>query len=500
MGDGGVDNTQKQIIGVQYLDRVRHEYEETPNRLTEEECRGIGISETSCTVLSGALGPGPDGYLSPGNKVQLKNAGFSQDFITGFAGDDGMKALMNRARWMVTYPARESEEATLEGELDWMSSVDLFQKRPDPVFVSALKHPESHARRRAAKVLLANGQEVKAAIESLVRDLKGDVYQDREKASLALTYVHYNTEEAKKAVVPFLIKLLGDKDKSGSIANVRWNAIRALEEIGGTAVPELVVALKDQNRLIREGASEALAEILPTAGEGANVISSLIHTLRDPDARVRGNAAKAIEKRGPNAKEAVPALIQALRDRDPFVRQRAAEALREIGPEAKAAVPALIRVLKSKKEDGDVRWYAVLALGGIGPEGKAAVPALIEALRDREMKRNAWAPVETLTKIGVVAVPELTRALKDKDPEVREGTATVLSGIGTEAKAAVPALIDLLKDDEREGVRWNAVRALGNIGPAASSAIPSLEAMAQSDPHAGIRKDAADTLFKIRGK
>ncbi len=62
---------------------------------------------------------------------------------------------------------------------------------------------------------------------------------------------------------------------------------------------------------------------------------------------------------------------------------------------------------------------------------------------------------------------------KDKDLSGRYDAALVLGGIGYEAKAAVPALVELLKDKEPV-VRKEAVLALGNIGSDAKIAVPAL--------------------------
>src|SRR5262249_21904848 len=77
---------------------------------------------------------------------------------------------------------------------------------------------------------------------------------------------------------------------------------------------------------------------------------------------------------------------------------------------------------------------------GIGPEGKAAAPALI-------------------------------RALRDEDSGVRCDAATALGKVGPVTKEVVPALAAALADKE---VRSSAADALGEIGPTAREAIPAL--------------------------
>lgn len=89
-----------------------------------------------------------------------------------------------------------------------------------------------------------------------------------------------------------------------------------------------------------------------------------------------------------------------------------------------------------------MRTSAAQALGQIGPEAKTAVPALAELLKDAESY-------------------------------VRSTAAGALGQIGPEAKGAVSGLIELLKDTE-SWVRSNALDTLGKIGPEAKPAVPAL--------------------------
>src|SRR5262249_247160 len=101
-------------------------------------------------------------------------------------------------------------------------------------------------------------------------------------------------------------------------------------------------------------------------------ISQLLKELGNKtDSDIRFDAAEALGKKGPAAKEAVSALIEALKDRDEDVRDAAAEALGLIlkeakAADAKAAVAALNEVLKDEKPG--VRESAALSLGLIGRE------------------------------------------------------------------------------------------------------------------------------------
>jgi len=123
-----------------------------------------------------------------------------------------------------------------------------------------------------------------------------------------------------------------------------------------------------------------------------------------------------------------------------------------------------------KHEDFGIRWKAAGALGDIRPVTKAAVPALIEALKDHNI---GWTVFYALGKIG------------------------------SAAKDAVPALIDALTCGNGEVYRdfidedrIYAAEALGRIGPAAKAAVPAL-IDALEDEDSDTRREAANALSKI---
>jgi len=118
-----------------------------------------------------------------------------------------------------------------------------------------------------------------------------------------------------------------------------------------------------------------------------------------------------------------------------------------------------------KHEDSNVRIWAAWALTKIGPPAKAAVPALIDSLRDKIGSRN------------------------------RSIIAEALGRIGPAAKEAVPALIDALGDSD-EALQRSAVGALGKIGPNAKAAVPELIKLAK-DKNGRYRNSAIVALGEI---
>lgn len=131
--------------------------------------------------------------------------------------------------------------------------------------------------------------------------------------------------------------------------------------------------------------------------------------------------------------------------------------------------PAVPRLTELVREaDPGTRYLAAKALGQIGDEAEAAVPTLLDALRDNDMFLRAGI-TGALIKIGPPAVPGLTKALFDPSSAVKRAACKALGKIGSER--SVPALKFSLRDGNH-GVRKFAREALQRIdSPAAREAL-----------------------------
>ncbi len=119
-----------------------------------------------------------------------------------------------------------------------------------------------------------------------------------------------------RAVEP-LVAALGDESCGCAASN-------ALVKIGNTSVEPLIVALKDENMIVRRNAAKALGEM-----KDARAVEPLIATLKDEDATVRWQAAKALGEM--KDARAIEPLVSTLKDDNPIVRWHAANALENIG-------------------------------------------------------------------------------------------------------------------------------------------------------------------------
>jgi HEAT repeat protein len=298
---------------------------------------------------------------------------------------------------------------------------------------------------------------------------------------------------AVEAAASSLKPLLMDSDEA-----VRDAARRTLGRLSSDVPPEWTSALKDKN----PRGWEEVRKLLIEPYSPSKKFETLLCLLKDKDAHVRLEALVNLRSANPFTEKVVSADIAALRDDDAHIRHQAALFLGVRGRPASSAIPALLTGLKDS--NARVRGRCAWSLGFIDPADKRVVPALIEAVQAKEMN---WHALEALGYCGShakEAVPMLLKMLKAKDlkgtqeakDNLRASIVHVLGSIGPDAKAAVPALVAILRDrSPQNGLRPVAASALGEIGPAAKVAVPDLEEMKRKGD---LGPAAAEILEKIQ--
>ena len=301
-----------------------------------------------------------------------------------------------------------------------------------------------------------------------------------------------------ETAVPALTRLLEDKDQTDA---VRSMAANTLGLVGARGVPALAKQLANaDDPFLRRQAASALGR---TSLSGDTGIAALIDALADPDVDVRIIAVGSLTQFG---KHAIQHLREAVLRRDARTQMYAAEALLRITPEGlRDAAPALIQGLKS--DQMEVRTAAAHAWGEILPrnvvpldalEKKQAIDALIRSLKDPSPKVR-YTVAEALAAFGPDAkgaASLLIALLADKDQYVRGYSAMALGNIGSNSKAAVPALmkaVDYMEGDEDPGVSNFAVQALGKIGSDVERVVPFLERALKENKW----KDDEDFQFNV---
>ncbi len=199
-------------------------------------------------------------------------------------------------------------------------------------------------------------------------------------------------------------------------------------------------------------------------------------------------------------REAIPVLIEKIsnQDSDRNLRIKAILTLEMVGGlDHENTIPALVEAFKTDNHDDGWRllekkakWYLVK----IG--NSEVVSALSEVFFNTPSKCQSAA--EALAEIGgSEIVLMLTEALNKQ--EVEDSAIDALGIIGPDAKDAVPALIEVLKDKNRTYVsRRNAASALGRIGPDAEASVPTLlEVSKDSSEAPNLREVAKNALISI---
>jgi HEAT repeat protein len=369
--------------------------------------------------------------------------------------------------------------------------------------VGLLRDPREPVRRQAAVHLgrLAPGaREVIGPLTQALQDPSPDV-QERAALSLGLF------GPAGNAAVPRLLAMLGPPRGPGYLPSI-WPLDPSEQEtpghypdpdedLGYIVGPEPVDVLSpidSEPPGVAPGSLVRARAVVVLSRMGPQVIPALLETLaHNPEAST--GAALALARMPPP--DVGPALVEALRHRNATMRAGAAMALGNMHEAARPAVEALTRALDDSNRL--VRVKAAKALWKVDQQTDLPCRVLGEALWGADSQARAAAR-ETVRIMGPAGVPALIEKVKHSN-ERRDVNDVLgvdfiqLGDLGAEARGAVPALIDVVKD-RTSHLRNEAVRALGHIGPEARTAVPALtdylrETWAQDGPQRG------DTVFAI---
>jgi HEAT repeat protein len=130
----------------------------------------------------------------------------------------------------------------------------------------------------------------------------------------------------------------------------------------------------------------------------------------------------------------------------------------------------------------------------------------IRTSKDAKVKITALNELAKLAKLskslGEPAIPDLYKALEDKDAGVRAAAAFCLGECDDVPEKAIPALTKLLNNaKEEDAVRINAAKGLAAMGPHAKEAVKDLRAVQTSeDKKSKLGKEAGAAIKAITQK
>jgi HEAT repeat protein len=188
--------------------------------------------------------------------------------------------------------------------------------------------------------------------------------------------------------------------------------------------------------------------------------------------------------------------MEALKDPDAKVRSNAATSLGEFASEGKQSVPVLMGVLSD--ENIEVQRAAILALGRLG-KGADGVE---EALRkfadtpDPVTKMDVTIALASLGKMDDADLPVLLKAVGSRVEATSKGAGKVLGDVGLATPDKVmPGIMEALEKNDKNLSR-NALRVLRHMKGQAAPALPGVVAMYdKADPIT--RLEIVDTILVL---
>ena len=404
----------------------------------------------------------------------------------------------------------------------------LVQLRPIPraavpAFEATLDDTDLLTRIRAAEALWEFDGRTKTTLPVLIDGLKQTNFSLHNQARGVLGRMQAHAKE----IVPAVIAIARAARPGGAnLASLGY----VLGRMGDEAVEPLEALLREKDAGLRSMAFGALIEsgdrgalvvtkLLPKAergeqvsicrqfvryrGKSEDVAKALAEVIRGGDVNLADSALTALGQFGPRAAPAAAAIAELLKDPkfNQVIRHRVAMLFGNIGPAGKAAVPALLEVANDDKADEYLRQQAISSLGAIGPGASGAVAGLAKMVKGsrpqfRYAILSAISQIDPLHEALVPALVELVKDAEARRTGVRSSAMTLLGGLGADAKAAVPGLVAMLRENLPAFEKRDVIVALGRIGPSAGEAVAAIKEQL-ADKNAFIPPEAACTLVLL---
>jgi HEAT repeat protein len=335
--------------------------------------------------------------------------------------------------------------------------------------------------------------EARAAVPDLVEAVRGGPFQDE--AVNALVQIGAGAEVTVPILIQRFIKQGGQRLAGEGPFGFDKSPEDSLARIGGPAVPALLEIFDGPNEEMRVSAAVVLERIGPAARAAIpSLIRAIEHADRQPESEsLVLHAIRALGRIGPEARAAIPVLNGLLGRRIPFefvFSFNVVLALDRIG------APPVRKLLDAFLREGDE--YVAEQLAGLGPKAHEAVPALRAALTDKrpQVRFSAAVALAHIEPSVTGSIPVLIEALNHLDDEALEvgEVPKALAWLGPNARAALPALIGLVK---KGSDRMDIFEALVQIDPEGTECVPALiEALKSED---GEIVDAAASCLGLLG-
>lgn len=387
-----------------------------------------------------------------------------------------------------------------------MDTLTAIGPKAFPSLFSRLKGHDIDKKLLALEICsrIGSGRRLKKVERKNISPILIDCLNDK-KATVRFESVNCLREIRDVSSVPQLIKVL-ENDKDMSVRQAAIMACIAFSNEAEAAVPvlgKMLVEDFDKQYGYGNGGSIGTDAALALSSIGEASISTLASIVMNVRLKreIRRTALDAMRNMTGRAKyNAAPAICQSLSDKDEMIRYDAAFALGEIGLNTKRISTALIKALSDQSPH--VRLGATAALGKMESADQPVRVALLTAAADKDpyVRIEAVTAINRFDRATPIVLSTILPALEDRKANIRRKACLALQRIGgTKAIAAIPKLIDLMKDSE-SSVRLQAIHTLSTIAAekgCIDAAIPSLK-LATTDSNSSIRFAANECLKRTK--
>jgi len=257
--------------------------------------------------------------------------------------------------------------------------------------------------------------------------------------------------------------------------------VKALQELGTLgqikkslitpALPDIYKAVEDKDAGVRAAAAETLGKADEPYEKVGDILVKLIK--EDKDEAVKIGALKGLTAMRDSAKDALPAIREVAKNADKKSK---------LGTAATNAVKAMAAVflfngvlflcvredaIAGEKEDDAKKFTEQLRKG---KDASSKVKALQELGALGQIKKSLITP----------ALPDIYKAVEDKDAGVRAAAAETLGKADEPYEKVGDILVKLIKEDKEESVKIGAIKGLTAMRDSAKDALPAIREVAKN--------------------
>lgn len=333
--------------------------------------------------------------------------------------------------------------------------------------IKGLRDPDPTIRANAAAGVMKLG---KNALPKLTETLKAEKGNKEAQLAILQALALIGPDPEDKDLRIQLLLMLKSKPE------LRPDAAKVLGKIGTASGEALLNFAKDKDPEVKRYALISMGYMGPDAKEYLKTIqTNLISAKNTPE--IKAAAAEALGRIGPDAEPAAKDLTRTAKDKNIPLRVQSCIALSRVVPDDKRALDAIVLLITEqaawnaaipevakmgpdaqafyatalKAKDETVRFKALQGMAKLKGLGKEAAEAIGPSLKDESVgvRRAAIGVLASIEANKIKdAVPQISEALKDKDPTNRGQALAILNKLGADAKKAAPALAEILKDKD----------------------------------------------------